>query len=88
MTKRNLGRRKNSIPVPLHLPQLLLLPKLPAQLPFGLSEVFFCLLHLGVAGSNDLLQRLHVLQPSLDQLVLEFSGFIPLGSQLVLVLEG
>jgi hypothetical protein len=88
LTKGNLGRHKNSIPVPLHLSQLLLLLKLPAQLPFGRSEVFFGLLHLSVAGSNGLLQRLRVLQPSLDQLVLKFSGFIPLGSQLVLVLEG
>jgi hypothetical protein len=46
------------------------------------------LFHLGVAGSNGLLQRIRVLQPSLDQLVLQFSGFIPLGLELLLVLEG
>jgi hypothetical protein len=33
-------------------------------------------------------QCICVLQPSLDQLVLELSGFIPLGLELLLLLEG
>jgi hypothetical protein len=44
------------------------------------------LLHLGIADSNGLLQRLRVLQPSFDQLILEACGFVPLGFQLALVL--
>jgi hypothetical protein len=55
LTKGNLGRHKNSISVPLHLSQLLLLLKLPAQLPFGLSEVFFGLPHLGLTSGSGIL---------------------------------
>jgi hypothetical protein len=50
--------------------------------------LLFGLLDLGVADSDGLLQRLGVLQPSLDQLILQVGGFIPLGFQLTLVLGG
>ena len=54
-----------------------------AQLILGVSKLL-----LGLAGSNGLLQRPSVLQPGLDQLLLEVGGFIPLSLQVTLVLEG
>ena len=54
-----------------------------AQLILGVSKLL-----LGLAGNNGLLQRPSVLQPGLDQLLLEVGGFIPLSLQVTLVLEG
>mgnify|MGYP007092279608 CR=1 FL=1 len=59
-----------------------------AQLILGVSKLLLGLFNLGLAGSNGLLQRPSVLQPGLDQLLLEVGGFIPLSLQVTLVLEG
>jgi hypothetical protein len=69
------------------LPFLLIL-QLSAQLRFSLSELLLGLLHLGVAGTNGLIERLGILQPSLDQLILQLGSFLPLDLELVLVLGG
>ena len=88
MTKRSLRCRKNSIPVPLHFPQVFLFPQFLAQPLLSTGKLLPGLLQLGLTGSDGSLQRLSLLQPSLDQLILKFSGFIPLGFQLLLMLEG
>ena len=50
--------------------------------------MFLGLFNLGLTSSNGFLQRPGMLQSGLDQLLLEFGGFIPLGLQVTLVLEG
>ena len=88
MTKRSLSCRKNNIPVWLHFPQLLLFLQFLAQPLLGPGKLLPGLLQLGLTGSDGPLQRLSLLQPSLDQLILKFGGFIPLGFLLLLVLKG
>lgn len=61
--------------------------QLPAQLLLRFGELFPGLLHLGGAGADGLVHRPGVLSPSLDQLILKLSGFLPLGLELALVLE-
>jgi hypothetical protein len=50
--------------------QLPLVLQITEQLSLNVSKLLSRLLHLGVAGCNGILERLGVLQPSLDQLIL------------------
>ena len=70
LTKRNLGRRKNSIPVPLHFPQLFFFLQFLAQPLLGIGLLFLGLFNLGLTSSNSFLQRPGMSQPGLDQLLL------------------
>jgi hypothetical protein len=79
LIKRSLVHHKFSISVLLQMQQPGILLKLCPQLPRGLNNLLPGLLHLSIAGRDGLLQRPHVLKPSLDQLILELSGFVPLG---------
>jgi hypothetical protein len=80
--------RKLSIPVHCLLQQSGLFLQLLLQLRGSLSKLPPGLLHLALTGSFGILERPLVLQLSLDQLVLQFSGVASLGCQRVLVLNG
>jgi hypothetical protein len=61
--------------------------QLAAKLPLSFGKLFPGLLSLGSADADDCLQGLGVLTPSLDQLILQLGGFLPLGLELALVLD-
>jgi hypothetical protein len=58
------------------------------QLPASIAEVLQGLVQLGLAGSLGLLELPRVLKFSLDELLLQFRGDVPLSIQSLAVLKG
>jgi hypothetical protein len=66
---------------------LMRLLQLAAKLPLSFGKLLPGLFDLGSAGADGCLQGLGMLRPSLDQLILQLGGFLPLGLELALVLD-
>jgi hypothetical protein len=61
--------------------------QLAAKLSLSFIKLLPGLFNLGSTGADGCLQSLGVLRPSLDQLILQLGGLLPLGLQLALVLD-